>query len=345
MSKIKILVTGGTGYIGSHTIIELLECGKFEPICVDNCSRSTPETMQRIEAITNVKVPFYEVDLCEKDALMRLFQQEKDIQGVIHFAAYKCVPESNENPLMYYRNNLRSLENILDCCTQFKVPNFIFSSSASIYGEVKDLPVTEETPLGIPFCSYAHTKQIGEEMIRFVSGTNPNFRSAILRYFNPVGAHLSGTNGELSPDKPNNLMPIITQNGIGLSESFTIFGDDYPTRDGSCVRDYIHVVDIAQAHIAALDLFIDEKNESQVEVFNLGSGAGVTVFEMVNDFEKITNIKLNYTVGPRRSGDVAAIYSDSAKAKRILNWEPKLGVKEMVESAWKWEQYLKNLKN
>ncbi len=341
MSKIKILVTGGAGYIGSHTIIELIETGKYLPICVDNCSRSTPETLHRIEKITGIKVPFYKIDLCEKDAVTRLFRSEKNIQGVIHFAAYKAVGESNEKPIMYYRNNLASIENILEACVQHHVPHFIFSSSCSIYGEVTHLPVSEETPIGAPFCAYAHTKQVGEEMIQFMIGTAPQLQAVILRYFNPVGAHPTGMNGELSPDKPNNLMPIITQTGIGRMESFTVFGNDYETRDGSCIRDYIHVVDIAQAHIAALELLLEKRNSSQVEVFNLGSGNGITVLEMIENFEKLTQIKLNYSIGERRSGDIPAIYSNSAKAKEELGWEPKITLPEMIASAWKWEQYMK----
>ena len=337
----KILVTGGTGYIGSHTIIEMIETGAFTPICVDSCERSTPKTIERIEKITGVRVPFYQRNICYKDAFFRIFEEHKDIIGIIHFAAYKSVPESVEKPLEYYRNNLQSLENVLETCLQYKIPNLIFSSSCAIYGEVEKLPVNEDTPMGTPFCPYAHTKQIGEEMIRFFAKIHPHFNAVILRYFNPVGAHSSGLNGELSPDKPNNLMPIITQVGIGKMEKLTIFGTDYDTRDGSCIRDYVHVSDIADAHIKAMKLLLEKRNNTNCEVFNLGSGNGVSVLEMLHAFEEITGVKLNYTLGERRPGDVPAVYSDSTRAQTLLHWNCNYSIKDMVESAWKWEQHLK----
>jgi len=337
----KILITGGTGYIGSHTIIEILETEKFTPICVDSCERSTPKTIERIEKIAGIKVPFYQIDICNKDAFFRIFEEHKDIIGIIHFAAYKSVPESVEKPLEYYRNNLQSLENVLEACLQYNIPNLIFSSSCSIYGAVEKLPVNELTPMGAPFCPYAHTKQIGEDMIRFFTQIHPQFNAVILRYFNPVGAHSSGLNGEFSPDKPNNLMPIITQVGIGKMEKLTVFGTDYDTRDGSCIRDYVHVSDIADAHIKAMVFLLEKRQGSNCEVFNLGSGNGVSVLEMLHAFEEITGVKLNYTVGERRAGDVPAVYSDSTRAHEILQWKCKYSIKDMVESAWKWEQYLK----
>lgn len=340
----KILITGATGYIGSHTVIEMIETAKFTPVCVDSCIRSTPETIDRIKKITGVSVPFYQQDICNKEAFFRIFEEHKDIIGIIHFAAYKSVPESVEKPLEYYRNNLQTLENVLEACFQFSIPNLIFSSSCSIYGEVEQLPVNEDTPMGIPFCPYAHTKQIGEAMIRFFANVNPQFSAALLRYFNPVGAHSSGLNGELSPDKPNNLMPVITQVGIGKMEKLTVFGTDYNTRDGSCIRDYIHVSDIADAHIKAMEFLIEKRNITNCEVFNLGSGNGVSVLEMLNAFEKITGIKLNYTLGERRAGDVPAVFSDSTKAHRLLKWECKRTLIEMVASAWKWEENLQKQK-
>ena len=336
----KVLITGGTGYIGSHTIIEMLEAGKSTPICVDSCERSTSKTIERIEKITGIKVPFYQIDICNKDAFFRIFEEHKDIIGIIHFAAYKSVPESVEKPLEYYRNNLQSLENVLEACIKYNIPNLIFSSSCSIYGEVKKLPVNEDTPMGAPFCPYAHTKQIGEEMIRFLTQIHPQFNAVILRYFNPVGAHSSGLNGEFSPDKPNNLMPIITQVGIGKMEKLTVFGTDYDTRDGSCIRDYVHVSDIADAHIKAIEFLLEKRNKTNCEVFNLGSGNGVSVLEMLHAFEDITGVKLNYTIGERRAGDVPAVYSDSTRAHEILKWQCKKTLTDMVESAWKWEQYL-----
>lgn len=338
--KHKILVSGGTGYIGSHTIIELLRSGLFEPIAVDSCIRSTPETLDRIEKVTGIRVKHYKIDICDKKSFFDIFKKEEDIAGVIHFAAFKCVPESVAQPLMYYRNNLGSLENVLDACGKFGVRNLIFSSSASVYGDVKDLPVTENTPLGVPFCPYAHTKQIGEQMIHFCAEQNPELQSVILRYFNPVGNDMSGLIGELSPDKPNNLMPIVTQVAIGKLPKLTVFGTDYDTRDGSCIRDYIHVCDIADAHVKALQFLLEGKNASNCETFNLGSGKGVSVIEMIDAFEKVNGIKLNCVFGERRSGDVPAIYSDSQRANQLLGWRCQHDINDMVESAWKWEKQL-----
>lgn len=338
--KKKIIVTGGTGYIGSHTLIELIKDGNFEPVAVDSCIRSTPETIQRVETITGVRVKHYQVDVCDKNAFFDVFEQEKEVVGIIHFAAFKCVPESVEKPLMYYHNNLQSLENVLEACEKFQLQYLIFSSSASIYGDVKELPVTENTPVGIPFCPYAHTKQIGEQMIHFFTQQHPRLQSVILRYFNPVGNDMSGLNGELSPDKPNNLMPIVTQVGIGKMKQLTVFGTDYDTRDGSCIRDYIHVCDIADAHVKALLFLENQKNTSSCETFNLGSGNGVSVLEMIDAFEKVNGVKLNYVLGERRPGDVPAIYSDSHRANQLLGWKCRYGINEMVESAWKWEKHL-----
>lgn len=334
------MVTGGTGYIGSHTIIELLKHGYSEIISVDSCIRSTPETVNRIEAITGKKVKNYQIDICEKELFFKVFEEHPDIQGIIHFAAFKSVPESVEKPLDYYQNNLNSLENVLEACDKFKIPNLIFSSSCSIYGEVKQLPVEEDTPQGAPFCPYAHTKQIGEEMIRFFTNIHPEINAILLRYFNPVGNDMSGLNGELSPDKPNNLMPILTQVGIGKMPALTVFGTDYNTRDGSCVRDYIHVSDIADAHIKALEYLMAGKNKNNCDVFNLGSETGVTVLEMIKAFEEITGIALHYKIGERRAGDVPAIYANSAKAKHELGWYCRHNLHDMIASAWKWEQYL-----
>ncbi len=335
----KVLVTGGNGYIGSHTLIELIRDGGFEVVSVDNLSRSARGTMDRIERVTGRKVRNYEVDCCDKSALFSVFEKEGPIDGVIHFAAFKCVPESVDKPVMYYRNNLNSLLNILEACEQFAVPNLIFSSSCSIYGEVEKLPVTEDTPAGEAACPYAHTKQIGEAMIQaFCKCHRDNFSAILLRYFNPVGADMTGLNGELSPDKPNNLMPIIMETGIGKRPSMTVFGTDYDTRDGSCIRDYIHVTDIADAHVKALQFLRDKKNTSNCTVFNLGSGNGISVIEMLNAFEKITGQKLNYELGPRRQGDLAAIYSDSAKAEKLLGWKCRYNVEDMIRSAWMWEK-------
>ena len=336
----KILVTGGNGYIGSHTLIQLIRSGEFEMVSVDNLSRSAAGTMDRIEAISGVKVKNYAVDICNREDFFSVFEKEGKIDGIIHFAAYKSVPESVDEPVKYYRNNLNSLLNVIEACEKFSVPNLIFSSSCSIYGDVEQLPVTEETPAGEAACPYAHTKQIGEQMIRAYALKHPALQSILLRYFNPVGADMSGLNGELSPDKPNNLMPIIMETGIGKRPEMTVYGTDYDTRDGSCIRDYIHVTDIADAHVKALQFLIRKENKTNCEVFNLGSGHGVSVLEMLHAFEKITGKKLNYKLGPRRQGDIPAIYSNSTKAKQLLGWECKYGVEEMILSAWKWEEHL-----
>ncbi|MBR6333144.1 MAG: UDP-glucose 4-epimerase GalE [Bacteroidales bacterium] len=338
--KKKIMVTGGCGYIGSHTIIELVQSGRYEVVSVDNNVRSTPETMSRVERITGVKVRNYKVDICDKAAFFKVFEENPDIQGIIHFAAYKAVGESVEQPLMYYRNNLGALANVLEACQHFGIQALIFSSSCSVYGDVKNLPVSEKTPMGQAFCPYAHTKQIGEEMIRNMMVPNPSMNALILRYFNPVGAHISGMNGELSPDKPNNLVPIIMRVASGKQPSMQVFGTDYDTRDGSCIRDYLHVSDIADAHVKAMDYLLEHRNQEQCEVFNLGSGNGISVMEMLAAAEEVVGHKLNYTIGGRRAGDIPAIYGDSSRANTLLHWNCRYNVHDMMESAWKWEQYL-----
>ncbi len=336
----KIMVTGGCGYIGSHTIIELVQSGRYEVISVDSNVRSTPETMDRVAQITGVRVPNYQLDICDKTSFFKIFEEHTDIVGIIHFAAYKAVGESVEQPLMYYRNNLGALANVLESCQKFHVPALIFSSSCSVYGDVHHLPVSEETPMGVAACPYAHTKQIGEEMIRNMLVPNPDMNALILRYFNPVGAHVSGLNGELSPDKPNNLVPIIMRVASGKQPSMTVFGTDYETRDGSCIRDYLHVSDIADAHVKALDYLLEHRNADQCEVFNLGSGNGITVLEMLRAAEEVTGHKLNYELGARRPGDIPAIFGDSSRANNLLHWHCRYGVDMMMESAWKWEQHL-----
>lgn len=333
----KILVTGGNGYIGSHTLIQLIKSNEFDVVSIDNLSRSARGTMDRIEKITGRHVTNYEVDLCDREATFEVFEKEGPIDGVIHFAAYKCVPESVSQPIMYYRNNLNSLLNVLEACEKYHVPNLIFSSSCSIYGEVSQLPVTEATPAGVAACPYAHTKQIGEGMIRAFCEKSSGFNAILLRYFNPVGADMSGLNGELSPDTPNNLMPIIMETGIGKRKEMTVYGTDYDTRDGSCIRDYIHVTDIANAHVKAVQFLVNHKNTESCSIFNLGSGNGISVLEMLHAFEKITGQKLNYKLGKRRPGDIPAIYSNSEKAHRLLGWQCEYGVEDMIRSAWKWE--------
>lgn len=336
----KILVTGGTGYIGSHTILQILRNTEFEPISIDNFSRSHEIALSRIEQISGKKVINYNVDLKDLEATKKVFAENPEIVGVIHFAAYKNVGESVNEPIMYYENNFGSLLNVMKCCAEFNVKNFIFSSSCSVYGNVEKLPVTEETPIQNTESPYAHTKKVGEEMIKNFAIKYPGINMIPLRYFNPVGADVTGLNGEDTPDKPNNLVPVITRTAAGVQESMKVFGSDYSTRDGSCVRDYIHVLDIADAHVLALQYLLAGKNSSNFEVFNLGTGQGVSVFEAITAFEKASGVKLNYEVVARRAGDVEAIYSDSTKAKEVLGWVPKYGIDDMMSSAWKWQQEL-----
>ncbi|MBA2249811.1 MAG: UDP-glucose 4-epimerase GalE [Chitinophagaceae bacterium] len=335
----KILVTGGCGYIGSHTIVDLIENG-FEPICVDDNSRSTPALLNGIEKITGKKIKNYKVDLTVFDDTHAIFQENPDIEGIIHFAAYKAVGESVEKPLLYFENNLSSLINILRCAKEFDVPYFIFSSSCTVYGNPDEVPVTETTPPKPAASPYGYTKQMGEQIVNEVSKKIPT-RFILLRYFNPVGAHPSTDIGELPMGKPENLVPAITQTAIGKLPQLKVYGDDYPTRDGSCVRDYIHVCDIAHAHILALQYLIDNKNKNKCEVFNLGTGNGITVLEVIKAFEKVSGVKLNYVIGPRREGDMVAIYADNTLARQALGWKINFSLDDMMSTAWKWELKLK----
>lgn len=336
----KILVTGGCGYIGAHTILDLIE-NNFEPVCIDNNSRSTTALLQGIKDITGKAVKNYKVDLCNFDDTYAVFQENTDIKGIIHFAAYKAVGESVENPLLYFENNLTSLINVLKCAKEFNIPNFIFSSSCTVYGSPDEIPVTEQSPLKPAESPYGATKQMGEEIVKEVTRSG-NACTILLRYFNPVGAHPSALIGELPIGKPQNLVPAITQTAIGKLKELIVNGDDYDTRDGSCVRDYIHVCDIAHAHTLALQYLINKKNSSPCEIFNLGTGNGVTVLEAIHSFEKVSGVKLNYMIGPRRPGDIMAIYANNSLAKEKLNWNPKYSLDEMMSSAWKWELKLKD---
>lgn len=337
----KILVTGGTGYIGSHTLVDLIENG-FEVISADNNSRSTIGMLEGVEKITGIKVKNYKVDLCNFDETRAIFEENETIAGVIHFAAYKAVGESVEKPLMYFHNNMGSLINILRCIEEFKVPNFVFSSSCTVYGNPDEVPVTEHTPRKNAESPYGLTKQMGEQMIEAFAATNKTTNSVLLRYFNPAGAHPSSMIGELPIDRPQNLTPVITQTAIGKIPSLTVFGNDYPTRDGSCVRDFIHVCDLAHAHTLSIEFLLHKKNTTNCEVFNLGSGDGITVLESIKAFEESTGMKLKYTIGNRRPGDVIAIYANNDKAKNELGWLPKYTVNDIMTSAWKWEQYMQN---
>lgn len=339
----KILVTGGAGYIGSHTIVELIEKG-YEVVSVDNYVNSIPVTYERIKLLTGVDVPFYETDLRDLEGLRKVFQDHSDLTGVIHFGALKSVPDSVENPDFCFDNNNNGTNNIGILCKEFGVKNIIFSSSCSVYGNVEpeDLPVTEQTPLKRAESPYAYTKQNGEVMFRFMTDVY-DLNVICLRYFNPVGAHPSGELGELPSKRVNNLVPVITQAAAGVRPHFTVFGDNWNTRDGSCIRDYIHVVDIADAHIKGLELQIQGKTQGNFDIINLGNGDGVSVFEAINAFEKSTGVKAPYEVGPRRDGDVESIYSNPMKAKEILGWEPQYKIEDMMLSAWKWQQTLETI--
>jgi UDP-glucose 4-epimerase len=337
--KGKILVTGGTGYIGSHTVVDLLQHG-FNVISADNNSRSNAGMLDGIEKITGKKVKNYKVDLCNFDETRAIFEDNNDITGVIHFAAYKAVGESVENPLLYFHNNMGSLINILKCIEEFEIPAFVFSSSCTVYGNPDSIPVVESTPRKQAESPYGLTKQMGEQMIEAFAKANPNSKSVLLRYFNPAGAHPTAFIGELPIDKPQNLTPVITQTAIGKIPELTVFGTDYPTRDGSCIRDLIHVCDLAHAHTLAIQFLMDNKNSSNCEVFNIGSGDGITVLESIKAFEESTGIRLAYKLGDRRPGDVIAIYANNDKAKNELGWVPKFGLKDIMSSAWKWEQFL-----
>lgn len=335
----KILVTGGCGYIGAHTIVDLVENG-FDVVCVDNNSRSNLRLLEGTEKILGKKIKNYKVDLCNYDETYAVLQENPDITGVIHFAAYKAVGESVEKPLMYFENNLVSLMNLLKCVQEFQIPHFVFSSSCTVYGNPDHVPVTEETPPKPAESPYGYTKQMGEQI---VSETVKSFstNAILLRYFNPVGAHPSILIGELPLGKPQNLVPAITQTAIGKLPQMTVFGTDYETRDGSCVRDFIHVSDLAHAHTLAMNYLIEGKNSSRCEVFNLGTGNGVTVLEAIHTFEKVSGQKLNYKLGPRRAGDVVATYANNDKARTKLGWNPNYSLEEMMDTAWKWEQSVK----
>lgn len=335
----KILVTGGCGYIGSHTIVDLIENG-YEVISVDNNSRSNENILKGIEQITGKKIKNYKVDLCNFDDTFAIFQENDDIRGIIHFAAYKSVGESVEKPLMYFENNLLSLINLLKCVQEFQTPHFVFSSSCSVYGNPDEIPVTEKTALKQAESPYGYTKQIGEQIVNEFAKKSVT-QCILLRYFNPVGAHPSIAIGEMPIGKPENLVPRITQTAIGRIPKLFVHGIDYPTRDGSCIRDYIHVCDLANAHTLSLKYLEEEKNTGLCEIFNLGSGNGVSVLEAIHAFEKVSGLKLNYEIGPRRPGDVIAVYANNDLARKLLGWDPKFSLEDMMSTAWKWEIRIK----
>lgn len=334
----KILVTGGCGYIGSHTIVDLVENG-FDVISVDNNARSNPLILDRIERITGKKIKNYRVDLSVFDDTHAIFQENPDISGIIHFAAFKAVGESVEKPLMYFENNLVSLINLLKCVQEFGIPWFVFSSSCTVYGNPDDPVVTETTPPKPAASPYGYTKQMGEQIVNEVSKV-ADVQCILLRYFNPVGAHPSNEIGELPIGKPQNLVPAVTQTAIGKLGKMYVHGDDYDTRDGSCIRDFIHVSDIAHAHTLAIKYLQQHGPEVRCEVFNLGTGNGVSVLEAIKAFEKVSGQSLNYEIGPRRPGDVVAIYANNDLARKQLHWEPKYSLEDMMRTAWEWEKRL-----
>ncbi|AUS05666.1 UDP-glucose 4-epimerase GalE [Pseudotamlana carrageenivorans] len=333
----KILVTGGLGFIGSHTVVELQNEG-YEVVIIDDLSNSSEKVLDGITAITGKTPLFEKLDLKEKAGVEAFFAKHNDIKGVIHFAASKAVGESVQEPLLYYENNISTLVYILKELKKLPEASFIFSSSCTVYGQADELPITENAPVKQAESPYGNTKQIGEEIISDTCNVVPSLKAIALRYFNPVGAHESAAIGELPIGVPQNLVPFITQTAIGLREQLSVFGDDYPTPDGTCIRDYIHVVDLAEAHVVALKRLLEGKNKANYETFNLGTGTGSSVLEVVKSFEKVSGEKLNYKIVGRRAGDIISAYADTNKANDELGWKTKLSLDDAMRSAWKWEQ-------
>ena len=334
----KILVTGGTGFIGSHTVVELYNAG-YIPVIIDDLSNSSIKILDQIEKIIGYKPEFHQIDLCDEAKTAEFIKANQDIKGIIHFAAFKAVGESVSKPLAYYRNNLFSLINLL-APYKGKNINFVFSSSCTVYGQPDSLPVTESAQVKKAESPYGNTKQIAEEILSETAAVNKNFNIIALRYFNPVGAHETALIGELPIGVPQNLIPFVTQTAIGKREQITVFGNDYDTEDGSCVRDYIHVVDLAKAHVAAIKRMEEGKSATNYDIFNIGTGKGTTVLEIINAFEKSTGEKVNYIIGPRREGDIEKIYGDVTKSETELGWKAALNVDDMMKSAWEWEKYI-----
>lgn len=334
----KILVTGGTGYIGSHTAVELLGQG-HDVILVDNLSNSREEVVEAITTIAGRPPAFHRFDLCDS-ARTKEFLASHPVDAVIHFAAFKAVGESVEHPLKYYRNNLLSLLNLLEACLHSGANNFLFSSSCSVYGKSNVQPITESAPLPPAESPYGNTKQISEEILSDAARVHSALQVIALRYFNPAGAHESARIGEYPLQPPNNLVPVITQTAAGIRNSMTVFGNDYDTRDGTCIRDYIHVADIARAHVLAAERLIKKRNKKNYEVFNLGTGHGHTVLEAIHTFEKTTGVNVNVIIGPRRPGDVEKVWADTTLANKELGWKAELSLEDIMRSAWKWEQFL-----
>jgi UDP-glucose 4-epimerase len=335
--KKQVLVTGGTGYIGSHTVVELINEG-FEVIIIDNLSNSKIEVLDGIEKITGKRPIFEQFDLCDFNRLDLFFKKYPSLEAVVHFAAFKAVGESVDLPLKYYRNNLISLINLLEGMSKYNIPNFVFSSSCTVYGQPDILPVTEKAPIKKALSPYGNTKQISEEIIQDAQIPNKTLKAISLRYFNPIGAHPTSLIGELPLGVPNNLVPFITQTAIGLRDELKVFGNDYNTPDGSCIRDYINVVDLARAHVIAINRLISGKNKSLYEVFNLGTGQGLSVMEIIKTFQKVTGVNLKYKIVSRRPGDIEKVWADTSFANKELGWKTLKTIEETLLSAWNWEK-------
>lgn len=340
--KKKILVTGGTGFIGSHTTVELQAAG-YEVVIIDNLSNSNADVVDGIEKISGVRPAFEKVDCCDLPALEGVFQKYPGIEGIIHFAASKAVGESVEKPLMYYENNILSLINLLKLMPKYDVKGIIFSSSCTVYGQPdpENLPVTEEAPIKKAESPYGNTKQINEEIVQDYVKSGAPISAILLRYFNPIGSHPTAIIGELPNGVPANLIPYLTQTAIGIREQLSVFGDDYDTPDGSCIRDFIYVVDLAKAHVCAMERIVNGQNIEPVEIYNVGTGKGVSVFELINTFEKCTGVKLNYKVAPRRAGDIEKVWGNVDKANKVLGWKAVHTLEDALSSAWKWQQELR----
>ena len=341
MKKSTVLVCGGAGYIGSHTAVELINAG-YDVVIVDNLSNSEIAAVEGVRRITGVDVPFVEVDCCDREAFRKVFEQYA-FDSVIHFAASKAVGESVQKPMLYYRNNLTSFMNIIDLMREFGRSNIVFSSSCTVYGEPDKQPVTEQTPRKPATSPYGNTKQISEDMLRDAIAAYEGLKGIALRYFNPIGAHPSALIGELPRGVPQNLVPYITQTAAGLRECLSVFGDDYPTPDGSCIRDYIDVVDLAKAHVAAIRRMVENRCEERYEIFNIGTGRGVSVLELVHEFEKVNNLKLNYKIVGRRAGDIIAIWADPTRANNVLGWTAERTLDQTLAAAWAWEKHVRGI--
>ena len=337
----KILITGGLGYIGSHVVVELQNKG-YEVVIIDDLSNSSLKVLDGVVKITGIKPLFEKIDLKEKISVVDFFNRHSNLDGIIHFAASKAVGESVKNPLKYYENNINSLVNLLQELNTLDTPKLIFSSSCTIYGQADELPITENAPIKESESPYGNTKKIGEQIIKDCCKANTSLQSIVLRYFNPIGAHSSANIGELPIGVPQNLVPFISQTGIGVREKLSIFGNDYPTLDGTCIRDYIHVVDLAKAHVVAIERLLEKKNGENYEFYNIGTGKGSSVLEVVEAFEAVSGVKLNYSFEDRRKGDIVSAFANTSKANNILGWKSELSLKEALASAWKWEKKIQS---